>query len=700
VGLGALSGAANPLVQAGRIAGTDAYLGAYMHGKALLDYNKPFVAEDFSKDVIASVVFGLPFAGAPIYAATARSAMKVAGPVLKGAGGSALDIANNLMSIKAITSPLGSMGAKTWARNSAVGRLWSRVSKGRAKVGATDEVLNAERQMAKEGAEIGNLTPEKFARATPSQRRAMMEQLDNYSGQANKLDEINYDGLVENANNMRKETERLRDVALKIDKQAGTPGVWTQQFDVAKQSDYFAKADALHSRIVEAGFGDMAVQLGVLKHSIDPGETLGGWLQARLTASLKTGEHAGASQVEQGIREFTEDASLWGPKLAARAKRVNDAVDSVALARQELAAMPLPKNLEELDAVNHAAVETLQETTAQMRKGYATLYEEGMLTPAQKKAFETATTKTEEIFRKGAEAYRDAQRINDARASAAKLHSEKYKGVREGRTQTPGDMKTGLAERMGEHAGKLQAFKEFAERALTSGTAAVRTASISMTMKELSDDDRREIYLQMQEALPSLTGNPLLFDDQMAKAIGPIMETDSEIGTLATQQAAGTIYYLAGIMPRANNTLYGRTLPPPRAKVNAFVESFVAVLDPLSVAYAAMEGRVTKQMVDAVRNTNPAMYAEIGAALSEVLDKADVRTAPRQTMAGINQFMGGFDTLYSGEALMALQSKYSQTEAQDQAINGGQGAARPMPAHTNPQKGDNDFTFTQRITSY
>jgi hypothetical protein len=122
------------------------------------------------------------------------------------------------------------------------------------------------------------------------------------------------------------------------------------------------------------------------------------------------------------------------------------------------------------------------------------------------------------------------------------------------------------------------------------------------------------------------------------------------------------------------------------------MEKHLAAADPLSVAYATLQGRVTPGMVDAVRVTAPAMYAELMATFAEVLTEADAETSNPKVITAINLFMGGTDPMYSGDFIMQIQSTYAQTTTQDGMMR--QGGANNMP---NPQDpGESPYTTSQR----
>jgi hypothetical protein len=152
-----------------------------------------------------------------------------------------------------------------------------------------------------------------------------------------------------------------------------------------------------------------------------------------------------------------------------------------------------------------------------------------------------------------------------------------------------------------------------------------------------------------------------------------------------------TMYWLASQMPKADDTIYGRQVPQPLSLVEEMLEKYVAAGDPISVGFAVLDGRVTQGMVDAVRVTAPAMYAEMNAIFADMMGKVAANEANPKVVSAIGMFMGGMDPMFTGDFIMQLQSSYAQTATQDGVMRGG---PNNMP---NPQDaGQSPFTTSQR----
>ena len=284
----------------------------------------------------------------------------------------------------------------------------------------------------------------------------------------------------------------------------------------------------------------------------------------------------------------------------------------------------------------------MSKNSDKIKKAYETLQGEGMLTGKQVETLRTKLIDVDQKLQAGTAAYDDAARINMTREEASGLHAQRHKDVLNGGTQTAEDVMHGLMDRTGGAAQRIQDVATHALDAMTNPKNAARLPAVHAAIYSLTKDEQVEVYQQLQETLPMLTGNPLAFDAAMGDNMKPLQAVDPDVAGGAARNGAGAIYYLASKIPRRDPSLYGKNRPPSRSQLNSTMQTFVAVMDPVAVAYSAIQGRVTKEMVDAVRNTNPATYAELSVALSEVLEKTDVSTASRKTLGGINAFLGGW----------------------------------------------------------
>jgi hypothetical protein len=209
----------------------------------------------------------------------------------------------------------------------------------------------------------------------------------------------------------------------------------------------------------------------------------------------------------------------------------------------------------------------------------------------------------------------------------------------------------------------------------------------------LSQEEKYVLFEEIQENLNTLAGNP----NALIERLTPIMDrgaaADPHGTDLAGQKAMNTMFYLQSQLPPVDQTIYGRGVPQPLSAVEEFLEKWTATSDPISVGYAAFDGSITPQMVNAVRATNPKLYAEMQVEMANAMMQAPAEKANPHAMRGITIFMGGMDPLYSSKFMADLQSTYAQTSTQDEVING---PRKPMPGVDPLRAG----TMSQRQQSY
>jgi len=693
-----LTGARKVAAQTATLAAEDIALETHLYAQHLLDTNQQFVAEEWAGQVGQGLILASPIIGnfaARALASKGIDALRTSGiaSTLSGGFGDALTTA-------AVVSMPGTKQAAKFARAAAATKLVGRIfRRGKRAPGAVDEVAESLARAQREASDIGLFTPERLRRATPTKRREMIARMKELGAEnLDVLDNIKFDTIHTRTDAMRSAVTAVRKQALSFNDKVGLTGI-ADNLNSTQQARYAARSADVVERMRDAGFGDVASGVETVVTG-DPTRAFGRWAQLRLDARFKRGTTGGAAQADDTIRSLLEDRSIWGTKVANRATKVNQAIDEVVDAWENLGTHNIPKNLEDLELASAAKLPQISRNIDQLRASYAKFEELGMLTRAQVQKMETVFTNAEEAVLKGTEAFGDAVKINRARKGAAKLHRESNDltaGSRQ--VQTKEDLDAIMAEGVLDEAREITKFGK-ALTTVTRAGASVTGSKVAqrgvIALRNISNEDKINLFKTLQDELPVLTGNPVLLQERIADLMGPASMVDPVGAQLASTKMVTTTYYLAGQMPRPDRSLYGKNLPTPQSKVDEFLEKWAASYDPLSVAYAALDGQITKGMVDAVRNTNPAKYAQLSVLMAQGIDTADPHKVPRATVAGINTFLGGMDPLYTGDILIQLQSNYAQTAAQDQVINGPRNQlANRADNPQNPQAGN---TISQRLS--
>lgn len=702
--LGANRGAAGVAALTAKGAAADTYL----YTQYLLDNNLPFTAEDYASELLVGALVTLPFAGAAAVRGAAVRGGIAAGKAIKGAAAGGLPGAINLAADAGVGLGIAAPGivGREVFRGAAAGRVIGRALqriRGKKVTSAphVNQVAQAESAAKAQLKTIGNFTPEKLRRMTPSARAQAINDVAGVAGRnADDLHSANFETAHDRVSKMRSNVETVRKQALSINQKLGKGGAAQGPLDIGQEARYIANADAILGNVEAAGFSDITNYLKPLVNSSAPGTTYGAWVQARLDAALKRGTTGGASQVDDALRGFLENKDIWGPQ-AAQSRALNDAIDTIVSSREKLAELNIPKNLENIQGVDAGRLTNISKEIDAVRKAYAIFEERGFLSRSQVRGVERTLIEAQEAVTSGTQAYLDVTKVNKMREQAAALTTERLSQV----AQATEDVAALRAESVFEEASKIDGLKKIlTAKNIEKALAGIGAANIGgvIALREMKRQEVDDIFNIMQQVLPSYTGNPEALEEVTYKLLSPTNLSDPNGSMLAGISMGTSVFHLAQSMPRNNNSLYPNRKTP-RSQKWAFMNRLSAAINPVSVAYAAVEGRVTPEMIETIKVTRPAMYAELGVMLSEVLTQKGVDGIPRRTLGGIQKFIGGLDPLYQGATLIRLQTNSAQNQQQQQLIPGnGQQPQQPLSPFrdaSNPQDG-NDFTFTQRITSF
>jgi hypothetical protein len=301
----------------------------------------------------------------------------------------------------------------------------------------------------------------------------------------------------------------------------------------------------------------------------------------------------------------------------------------------------------------------------------------GLISKEQLRGIETKLIEASDSFVRGTKAYADVIKINrSVKETSAVLQKQADLGM-----DIPTSQTTFAAQRdamVGETAGRVIELGEATAEALAKGINWISDPKRTVPMirgvaglQHITVEEKRALFETLQEEIPKLTGNPEVFIRKMEPLLNRGAQYDPVGTDLAGSKMVNAVYWLANQMPRPDDTIYGRAAPSPLSEVEEYLEKFLSVQDPISTAYAALQGRITPGMVSAVRVTAPAMYAELNSVFADALANIEANKADPKVVAGISLFLGGLDPMYSGDFIMKLQSSYAQTTTQQGVIQGG-----------------------------
>jgi hypothetical protein len=687
----------------GNLLGGGAAADTYLYAEYLADTNTPFRAEDYGRELAIGALFNFPIAGA---AAVRGAAIKAAGSALQG-GGNLLGTAADYYVTRAVLSGKSGAEAAGYARKGAGLRIMSRLGQKlrgkKARPGAViDPVGEAQRAAVQQEKTIGKATASKLGRMAPSERQTVLDEVRGYAGSNDTIDAKAFNLAVEQTTAVRTSVSTLGKQADAINVKVGdkTKGIGGRA-SKKQTGAYVADVGALVGDLRTAGWSDIANYIEELlvtskdgKLVTNPHQNFGKLVQARLDARLKRGIVPGAAQADDSLRKVIDNSNIWGTgKHKKVAKDLNKAIDDLADAQETLRDINIPKSLDDLGDADLGRLATIDEQVDIIRSSYATLERHKMLSRQQVRGIEKTLKQINEKTAAAGPAYENIAKLNKMRGQAAGNTTDRLGRV----LQAEPDFRAAQNLSSLEEAGRLTALKDNALRVLNKGLGYTAAANVGgvVYLRSLNRHEKDAVFEHLQAELAAYTGAPERMEDAFAYALGATEVADPDVTTQGSIAATSTMYYLAQAMPKRRNTLY-RT-ETPRTQKEAFLQTVSAVLDPISVAYAALEGRVTPNMVDAIRATQPAMYAEISNQLSEAVMQADPSKASRKAINGVNLFLGGVDPLYRGDVLFQLQNHYTQNQVQAQAM--GPNIQGQFKQQT-PQDSGSPFTFTQRLTSY
>ena len=209
------------LAKTGRLIAEDVAIETHLYREQIKDRNQEFVAEDWATQVATGLFITAPIIGAGAGRAAGAAAIKTFGPGL----GSKLSSLGDVLTVGAVVSQPGTMGAAGKARAAAAahvaGRVMKKISrKGKgAALSATDELAEQQARQLDDMAHAGGMTPEGVARMRPAKRAAYIERYKAIAtGDVSFLDEIKWDDLAKESRAMQTSSKGVAKQVLGIHK--------------------------------------------------------------------------------------------------------------------------------------------------------------------------------------------------------------------------------------------------------------------------------------------------------------------------------------------------------------------------------------------------------------------------------------------------------------------------------------------------
>jgi hypothetical protein len=691
-----LSNKSKVLAKSARFLAEDAAVTSHFVVQNALDEGKDLSAEDWAREVGKGILFAAPFVGM----GALRAAGHNAGRMLKNSN--VLGLAKDAMSIGAIMAPPGTILSGRRARAAAVLGFGKRIfRKTKSPLTATDEVAQRQAQLLDDVDEVVKGLPEKME--APSKWNKWREVVERVTpGSTKVLDDVDHATINNRVRTMATKVNQIRQKTLQVHKQMQGPGVVDMTMSDKTRNAVLTEANELLQYTTEAGMEDVARTLRdrIISGNADAAVMHKALFEARVNSRFRRGINGGADLVDDRLKSFLEDEARWGKSRAKENARINEAIDTVVETWDNLSETNIPKYLEEIDLPDGVALGKNNQSIANMRQAVGVLKDNGFLSRSQVTELETSFIGAEDAILRGAAAYGDVIKINRVRKEALaqlKKQSDLHMDV----PTSPEGFSAAKYESLKETVEDLAKFGETAFFALTSNQAAVSMIRGVGALYGASEAEKYELFDEIQRELVNLSGNPMYMTERMGEQLDRGAAFDPVGADFAAAKTANTIYYLQSQLPSTDDTLYGRGVPQPLSAVEEFLEKYISAYDPISVGYETLAGRVTTEMVDAVRITNPKTYAEMQVTLAETLMKTPMDKANPSVVAAISTFMGGLDQMYTGEFISQVQSNYAQTTLQHNMISGpGNPVAGTVSNRNQPGSANSQMTASQRQQTY
>lgn len=205
---------------------------------------------------------------------------------------------------------------------------------------------------------------------------------------------------------------------------------------------------------------------------------------------------------------------------------------------------------------------------------------------------------------------------------------------------------------------------------------APRAGSIGAIWLNGTDKERAEAYERVASSLENIQGNLEGFMAQWQSQIDGTQFLNDQLPSQMTQDAMRGLGTLAALLPAGRRGRNQMRLPtisirPSRTEQDAFLEAAAVVEDPLFGVELMGQGVLSNQGARALESAYPRLYNQVvqQAFQSYVQMTAEGETPSYQAAASMSALTGiPFDSSLEPSNVMALQSMYAQTNAQERAV--------------------------------
>ena len=251
--------------------------------------------------------------------------------------------------------------------------------------------------------------------------------------------------------------------------------------------------------------------------------------------------------------------------------------------------------------------------------------------------------------------------------------------------KTRGGLEEIVESRMAAYEANLEML-----RAMEGGKEAVRSAirGRSLTIprigifaaRNMNEKQSREEFERISTQISHLSSNPGALEANLEESLGLLSDTNSELADNTGSTLVKGVHYMAQNVPQSPTFLFtGALTSVSLSAVEVFNERWHALQDPVSLMYAAAQGSLTSESVEAVQTVMPQTFAQLQLSVVEVLSEAaaEGEEIPYLTLHSLSRLLGSsLDASSDPEFIMALQQGDAEAQQEEDQRRGPRRSSR------------------------
>lgn len=198
--------------------------------------------------------------------------------------------------------------------------------------------------------------------------------------------------------------------------------------------------------------------------------------------------------------------------------------------------------------------------------------------------------------------------------------------------------------------------------------ASVRRAIPPTVFLLRGERDSEEQFRQMRDALGRITPESLA--DNIAESTLAMRQDDPELADEMAMTMIRAHQYLAMSIPTPGSAGMLADPIPSKVEMDAFIEKYLGIQDPISMLEDFAEGRLTQEKAQAVLAVYPQMHAEMVNDVVEVFSEFPPENISYQYKSQLSLLLNvPADSTFTSQFVMAMQNVGAQTTQQSMSVS-------------------------------